>query len=261
MSVSIEASANPVDLGTAVTFTATAANGGAAPVYQWIVNGSTVGTNSNTYSYEPADGDIVSCMLTSNASCISGNPASSAPIVMVVISVPVIRNINNILVTGIQCFDATQTISVAGNGTTFIIPAGATATMIAGENIVYYPGTYVEPGGYMAGYIAHGGPWCVAPALPSAVNGLKGATPDTEQDFFRIYPNPTAGNFMFEWNTPGIAGNCLVEIYTMKGEKLLSANLATEPKREFSLSGRPSGIYLVRVISERFSGIMRIVKQ
>jgi hypothetical protein len=85
VSVSISASSNPVCSGSVVTFTATPVNGGSSPTYSWKVNGSSVGTNSATYSTGGlSNNDIVTCILTSNASCISGNPATSAPITMTV---------------------------------------------------------------------------------------------------------------------------------------------------------------------------------
>jgi uncharacterized protein (TIGR02145 family) len=84
VSVSISASANPFCQGSPVTFTAAAINGGPAPFYQWRVNGVNVGTNSPTYAYNPASGDLVSCILTSNIACPTGNPATSNSISMIV---------------------------------------------------------------------------------------------------------------------------------------------------------------------------------
>ncbi|MEI6434793.1 MAG: hypothetical protein WCP32_08105, partial [Bacteroidota bacterium] len=84
VSISIVASANPVCQGTNVTFTATPANGGTAPAYQWKVNGVNAGTSSATYSYTPANNDAVTCVLTSNATCTTGNPATSNTITMLV---------------------------------------------------------------------------------------------------------------------------------------------------------------------------------
>ncbi|TSA26254.1 MAG: hypothetical protein D4R67_08175 [Bacteroidetes bacterium] len=84
VSVSITASANPVCDGTGILFTATAVNGGSSPVYQWKVNGVNVGSNSPTYLYVPVNGDVVTCQLTSSATCTSGNPATSNAITMTV---------------------------------------------------------------------------------------------------------------------------------------------------------------------------------
>ncbi|MFZ4562446.1 MAG: hypothetical protein ACOYNU_03620, partial [Bacteroidales bacterium] len=84
VSISIAASANPVCAGIPVTFTATPANGGTAPSYQWKVNGTNAGTNIPTYTYNPANNDVVTCLLTSNAECVSGNPATSNPVTMTV---------------------------------------------------------------------------------------------------------------------------------------------------------------------------------
>jgi len=85
VSVSIAASANPVCTGTSVTFTATPTNGGTTPAYQWKLNGANVGTNSATYTLPaPVNGNVITCVLTSNATCPSGNPATSNAITMVV---------------------------------------------------------------------------------------------------------------------------------------------------------------------------------
>ncbi len=55
-------------------FTATEVNGGSAPGYQWYVNGASVGGGTG-YSYTPANGDVVKCVLTSNAACATPDTA------------------------------------------------------------------------------------------------------------------------------------------------------------------------------------------
>jgi uncharacterized protein (TIGR02145 family) len=84
VSISISPSSNPVCAGTSVTFTATPVNGGSTPQYQWKVNGINAGANFPTYSYVPLNSDVVNCMLTSNAVCASGNPATSNALTMTV---------------------------------------------------------------------------------------------------------------------------------------------------------------------------------
>jgi uncharacterized protein (TIGR02145 family) len=81
--ISIAASANPFCEGTAVTFSATAVNGGATPGYQWRVNAWNASNATNaSYTYVPANGDAVQCVLTSALSCVTGSPAASNTIVM-----------------------------------------------------------------------------------------------------------------------------------------------------------------------------------
>ena len=80
--VAISASANPVEIGTMVTFTAMPTNGGTNPGYQWKVNGINSGTNSPVFTYMPMDNDVVTCILTSNILCAFSNPATSAELLM-----------------------------------------------------------------------------------------------------------------------------------------------------------------------------------
>lgn len=64
-------------------FTATPVNGGNAPHYQWKVDGLNVGSNSNTFSTSAlTNGQVVSCAMTSNITCLSGSPAISNEISM-----------------------------------------------------------------------------------------------------------------------------------------------------------------------------------
>jgi hypothetical protein len=85
-SVSINASASTICSGTNVTFTASPVNGG-TPVYQWKLNGGNVGTNSNTWSSTSLNnGDVITCQMTSTASCASPSVTSSNAITMNVTS-------------------------------------------------------------------------------------------------------------------------------------------------------------------------------
>ena len=88
VSVTISPSANPICAGTAVTFTATAINGGTAPAFLWKVNGINTGTNSNAYTYVPVNNDVVTCVVTANTLCVTGNPATSNAVTMTVNPVP-----------------------------------------------------------------------------------------------------------------------------------------------------------------------------
>jgi PKD repeat protein len=260
VSVSITASANPVDQGVPVIFTAAPVNGGTTPAYQWKVNEINDGLNEATFTMTPVNGDVIRCVLTSNAGCITGNPAASNMVTMAVNSVPLIRNIGNIPVTGIQCFDAIQTIVVAGNESTFTVQNGESATMIAGENILYYPGSLVEPGGYLHGYISPGGPYCIVPPKTTTAEGNNQTGGNPDRAFFRVYPNPTDGKFTLEFPGDMPPENIRVVIYNMKGDVITSPETADAVKHEFSLSGMPAGIYLIRVISEKNSGTARIIR-
>ena len=451
VSVSITENQNNICAGTSVTFTANPTNGGTAPSYQWKVNGYDLGINSEIFTYVPSDGDIVTCVLTSDATCATGNPATSNPIAMFINPIPYVTNtplsenicsgtntnillqsnvpgtlfvyaaspsstniigfsdgtgntidqtlintgsiietvaynivpyttsgcfgnpanyivtvhpspnvifqpssltissgqttnillgsdiagttfawtaaasssdvsgysngsgdtiiqtiinptnftqsvyylvtpsangcdgsavnytveitpslLQNITLQDITipadqsiCYNALQTITVAGHGTTFTVELGGSATMIAGQNIIYYPGTLVEYGGYLHGYIAPAGPFCggQTPSMVDVINGEDEIHSNSEQSFFKVYPNPTTGNFILEFTGDNKTENYTVEVYNMWGEKVLADILPNGRKHELSLLGHPVGLYFIRVNSGQINGIKKIIKQ
>jgi gliding motility-associated-like protein len=85
--VTIAASSVSVCAGSSIVFMATPVNGGANPVFLWQLNGGNVGTNAATYSGSGfANGDVVSCVLQSNAVCVTPPTASSNAIALTVTS-------------------------------------------------------------------------------------------------------------------------------------------------------------------------------
>jgi len=87
--VTISASANPFCAGTPVTFTASPVNGGTAPTYQWKVNAINAGNATHaSYAYHANNGDLVTCVMTSNLNCVSSNPATSPSITMIARALP-----------------------------------------------------------------------------------------------------------------------------------------------------------------------------
>lgn len=75
----------PICAGSPATFSASPANGGSSPAYQWKINGTNVGTNTSTFSsVSLANGATVTCILTSNFTCVTPSTAASGPITMTV---------------------------------------------------------------------------------------------------------------------------------------------------------------------------------
>ena len=80
--VTISSSATNICAGTQVNFTATASNAGNSPIYQWLLNGNKVGTNSAAYSGSSfANNDAVKCVVSATGPC-AGNPDTSNIIVL-----------------------------------------------------------------------------------------------------------------------------------------------------------------------------------
>ena len=150
--VTIAASANPFYPGSSVTFSATPFNGGAAPSFQWNVNGINAGANSITYSYNPVNGDSVRCIMTSTLSCVTGNPSSSQKIIMNGSLAP--------SVTFTSCFDTITTTSAKPIRLKGGIPLGGTYSgfnaLLTGAGHLNIQWDYTGLGAFFRSSTSHG---------------------------------------------------------------------------------------------------------
>ncbi len=135
--------ANPVGAicaGTNVIFTATPAGGINAPNYQWKVNGSNVGTNSTTFSDSTlSNGDVISCILSTNEACVTGSPATSNSITMTVNPIPSTPGVISGSTTVCPNFSGNvYSISPVAGATTYnwSVPGDAAITAGAGNTSV-----------------------------------------------------------------------------------------------------------------------------
>jgi hypothetical protein len=232
-----------------------------------------VGTENNIFSfkvdpvlpwtaYNAADASIHQLTIhgLSSFGTFTGNPGNAT-------IPPAIRSLQDKIINSTMpvCADAYQTMLIAGNGTTYLVGSNGNVTHIAGQNIIYYPGTKVDAGGYMHGYIST--VFCnpyIHPVVNSPVAEGTGdqTNPSTsDKRFFRIYPNPTAGKFTLELTGDTSPAMVHMDIVGVLGESILSKDLLIERKQEFSLIDRPTGMYVVHVTAGVSSRTEKIIKQ
>jgi PKD repeat protein len=155
--------------GTSVTFTATPTNGGATPVYQWKVNGVNAGTNSTAFSTTTlTNGQIVTCVLTSNAICASTTTATSSGITMIV-NTPVTPSVSIVASpTGAVCTGASVTFTATPtNGGTTPVYQWKVNGVNAGTNSATFTSTTLT-NGQIVTCVLTSGATCASPATATS---------------------------------------------------------------------------------------------
>ncbi|MFW5886113.1 MAG: T9SS type A sorting domain-containing protein, partial [Bacteroidota bacterium] len=159
-----------------------------------------------------------------------------------------------------DCFNATSTITVAGDGTQVIVESGASADFIAGQNIRFLPGFHAQAGSYTHGYITETGDYCVevAPAIVAEETSTKEAViVDAELTDFAeremvVYPNPNSGEFTVEFRN--FEGETRVMLFNSIGQ-LVHDELTTDREIRMNVPNAKSGMYFIKAVngSRQFS--------
>jgi gliding motility-associated-like protein len=193
---------NAVCAGTSITFTTTVTNAGNNPSYQWQVNGTNAGTNSNTYSSILNNSDIVSCTLTSSINCSA--PVTNS-ITVTVDSLPVVSLPNKITINHGSSIQLNPVVT--GNISTYTWNPGIGLSDSTVSNPI------VTPLIISTTYKLH----------VVSVSGCDGYGSITVNVFYPIVaPNtftPNGDGINDVWNIPALVAypNCTVGIYNRNG--------------------------------------------
>lgn len=222
----VTASVSPNDTlcGAApATYTATPVNGGTAPFIEWKRGATSIGTGL-TLGDSPADGDVISCRMASNAACPTIDTVNSNnitmhvyPIVMPVVTVTVSPS-DTITFIGQP---VTFTATLANCGSSPVYQWYENGTAIVGATSATYSTTAVGNDAF----------YCIAECnIPCAVSvsnhsnvvtlytghvGVNNIHPSGVS--FSLYPNPNDGTFILSGKMDRVNEAVAYEVIDMMG--------------------------------------------
>jgi hypothetical protein len=169
------------------------------------------------------------------------------------------------------CFNALQTITIAGECNNVVVSNGASADFIAGESIRFLPGFHAKSGSNVHATITTSGDYCDGWITPSIVQ----VPPETKSSEIetivstdnnllsemqvKVYPNPNNGRFTI--NLINFESRALVSIYNLTGTVFYQSGIEELNQTEINLPYLRNGIYFIRVTSDNKQFVKKIIKK
>jgi len=175
--------------GDCITFTATPTNGGAAPTYQWQVNGVNGVAPSTNATYVDCNliaGDQVTVIVTSNLTCVSNSPVTSAAqtitnVATSTFTVSLTTNPSPLIICAGAPFSLFSTTTNGGSTPTYVWTVGGTLLPGLTNDTLNYTGTPIP--------VADSTEICVI--ATSSIPGCVTNSPDTACAIVTVVPTVT----------------------------------------------------------------------
>lgn len=188
----------------------------------------------------------------------NGSPAGSIPEVLLVK--------DTLIYAGYEtCFNATQSIVVAGAGSSFEVFEGGIVHLIAGEQIMLCEGFVVHPGAFLHARITSDSSYCVQTETlhlqAAAINETLELPAEIKlHDLLTIFPNPTQDICTVQFNGNITDPFILLAITNLQGQTVFEQQLIQQSSFRLNLSAVPPGIYLFRLQFRDKTFFEKIVK-
>lgn len=165
------------------------------------------------------------------------------------------------------CYDASETITTAGNGSVFLVEPDALVELVAGQSIHLLEGTHIKNGSYFLARITSIGEYCINPEIVIKSETIEVVTHENKlvqnpSDFvFNVFPNPTSGIIYLNLDDDTLQGSFIVSIFNAMGEIIIRETCIGSRSHQYDLSNRPKGIYFIHIVHGKESGVAKIMLQ
>ena len=189
----------------------------------------------------------------------------------IILEVPEVISVENITISNEQseCYNATNTITVAGSGTTVNIYPEGEAIFIAGEKILFEPGFTAHPGSYVQAYITTTGNYCsnqqsmmannvTMPDLDTKALSIEALDNTNDGQDVVIYPNPTTGDFTVDFM--GIKTTAEIQVLNFQGNMVYQTKCDNQIKAKIDISYLSGGMYIAVIKSSKKVITKKVVK-
>ncbi len=198
-----------------------------------------------------------------------GTGTASPPLeVLVYLATPNVINIfsQTIIAGRSVCYNATQSIFVAGYGNVFTVQPTASVEMIAGMKIVFSPSTRVLSGGYLHAHITTNGQFCgalktmeISAEVPDGVDTSVAFSPASGK--YKVYPNPTTGELFIEPLEGKFQSLVETELFDLPGNRIYHRRSEGSEILKLSLRDQKPGLYLLKITTTEGIDIVKIIRQ
>jgi hypothetical protein len=166
------------------------------------------------------------------------------------------------------CFNAIDTLTLAGGATTVVFESGSSVDLIAGHTIRLLPGFWAQNEGYLHATITTDNSFCFpaeqrvvykqpeeksveATALITTNHKLK-----TEK-LVKVYPNPTSGEFTVELTH--FEGTTTLTLINSLGAKAFETFVNSSENTKVELPAIIKGLYILQVRNGKTSSTAKII--
>jgi len=179
-------------------------------------------------------------------------------------------NLNNVTVANgqLMCYRANQTITTAGNATTFTVQAGGTASLSAGQTISLLPGSTVQSGGILTASISAQCIPCINTTnLPGAQSGIVVLQSVNQtvnapgETLVTLYPNPVVSEFTLSVNGWQPEGEITLTLFDQVGRITWTNSLNLVSETKIIMESLTPGIYFLKIQAAGFARVLKVVKK
>jgi hypothetical protein len=235
----------------------------------WLSVSPETGTGDNTLVFTASANTALTERTAIVTVSATGFPSQTITVTQAVgeAGVPLNKTVSSITLSSgkVDCFNATDSITVAGNGTTVLFESGSSATLIAGKSIRFLPGFWAKEGSTMDATITTTNLFCDGqsgsiveqPQEKSIAEETiqKDQMKEVEgENSIKVYPNPNTGSFTAQTS---VEGESRLTITSLSGQKVYGPIGFTE-NIKVQLNGLARGIYLCRIQNKQGVQVRKI---